>query len=312
MICRLGQAAGLLQAHHSAQMPARPSWQPIDMAAWASSNRLQHWVTAKLTLGTLPRHLFRYLKQKVRDTQSSGGKLPEAQRRELIAYLRGEETAPLQAAGRTAPPAPTRSLRAEIIRLEQELAAVKSASARTPPVQRGRSGGRGRDGRGRSGSRGRDGRGRSGSRRQTEAPAAPEGGYSTVVNRRRKKSKGQRPASAHSTAAPAPARTAPAQAESKPKPATGVVIEIVADEAASDKEKPVSTAWNCSYCKAGHRDDWKTHCRVCEKPKVDPVSAPSPATAESSRAEMEAKQKELMFLKESMVANKIPAQLREC
>ena len=122
------------------------------MAAWASSNRLQHWVTAKLTLGTLPGHLFRYLKQKARDTQSSGGKLPEVQRKELIAYLRGEETAPAQTAGRTAPPAPTRSMRAELIRLEQELAAVRSASARTPPVQRGRSGGRGRDGRGRSGS----------------------------------------------------------------------------------------------------------------------------------------------------------------
>ena len=56
------------------------------------------------------------------------------------------------------PPEPTRSMKAGIaadrIRvLEKQLAAAKLAGARRPPVQRGRSGGRGPEGRERTGSR---------------------------------------------------------------------------------------------------------------------------------------------------------------
>ena len=110
------------------------------------------------------------------------------------------------------------------------------------------------------------------------------------------------------TAAPAPARAAPTRAESQPRPASDVVIEIVAGDAGGAKEKPVSTAWTCTSCLAEHRDDWKTLCRICEKPKAGPESAPSPAAVVSSRAELEGKQKELRLLKESMAANKLPVQ----
>ena len=94
----------------------------------------------------------------------------------------------------------------------------------------------------------------------------PDGRYTTVVGRRRRKSKGQRPERVRTTAAPAPARAAPTRAESQPRPASDVVIEIVAGDAEGAKEKPVSTAWTCTSCLAEHRDDWKTLCCICEKP----------------------------------------------
>ena len=248
-------------------MPAKPSWQPVDMAAWASLNKLQPWVVNKLAASTLPGHLFRYLKKKNRDAH--GGKLPEVQRKELTDYLRGEDTAPAQAAGKAALPAPTKSLRAELARVEQELAALKSANARTPRAQRGRSGGRGREG-----------------QQQQQRPAAAG------------QQAGQGSARAEGLKSDSEKRLAAENAELKRKlaearqPAADIPM---AEELAGS----TATGWNCALCGAAHTHLKKKTCRLCDHPRVA-AKVPAAVSAARSPEEIAAERLSLQRQKDFM------------
>ena len=74
---------------------------PVDLATWASANRLQRWVTNALVAGTLPGRIFRKVKQAAQAAGS--GKLSESLRKELMAFIRTEEPNPTQPIGKKGP-----------------------------------------------------------------------------------------------------------------------------------------------------------------------------------------------------------------
>ena len=104
--------------------------------------------------------------------------------------------------------------------------------------------------------RGREGRERAGSRRQTETSATPDGGNIAVVNRRRRKSKGQQSESAHTAAAPTAKRVTLVETEPSE-------IEVVDDHADIEVE-PNPPQWICPACATEHDFTPKKLCRLCK------------------------------------------------
>ena len=147
MLCKLGQAAGLLGRHHSAQMP---SWRddPHDRhgvtAGWASANQLPGNYVNLLHAGTLPGPQFRLVKDAERAARKErlDGRMGARQRDALVAALK-----------KAPPPEPTRSTRNDSVKdkkiqaLEMKVQALEKCAktrARAPLVSRGRAGSRSR------------------------------------------------------------------------------------------------------------------------------------------------------------------------
>ena len=107
--------------------------------------------------------------------------------------------------------------------------------------------------------------------------------------------------------APAQVETKAAAAPARPGAGPTVVVEVLGDDEMGDQSRPRQPGWLCANCKAAHYDARKSECRMCRQPKAAPAPAPP---AVQSVADLEEKLKELLAIKESMVANTRPGHRR--
>ena len=237
MLCKLGQAAGLLGKHHSAQMP---SWRddPHDRhgvtAGWASANQLPGSYVNLLHAGTLPGPQFRLVKdaERAAKKERQDGRMGARQRDALVAALK-----------KAPPPEPTRSTRNDSVKdkkiqaLEMKVQALEKGAktrARAPSVSRGRAGSRGRG------------------RRDEPAPLRHGGGADTatpaeaLISRRARRA-ARRPnlASTQSIALPTKAAT-----------------ELIGDHADIEVE-PDQPLWVCQACTVEQKFAPKKQCPCC-------------------------------------------------